>query len=188
MMEEMGFCSGIENYSRHLTGLKPGEPPPTLIDYFGSDFLIIADESHISISQVGGMYRGDRARKMNLVEFGFRLPSALDNRPLNFEEFEKKLDKVLYVSATPGNYELEQTRGEFVEQLIRPTGLLDPTIEVKDAATQVDDLLSEVRKEIKEGGRVLITTLTKKLAEELTTYYRGLGSKSNIFIVISIHD
>ena len=177
MMEEMGFCSGIENYSRHLTGLKPGEPPPTLIDYFGKDFLIIADESHISISQVGGMYRGDRARKMNLVEFGFRLPSALDNRPLNFEEFEKKLDKVLYVSATPGSYELEQTRGEFVEQLIRPTGLLDPTIEVKDAATQVDDLLSEVRKEVNQGGRILVTTLTKKLAEELTTYYRGLGLK-----------
>ncbi len=177
MMEEMGFCSGIENYSRHLTGLKAGEPPPTLIDYFGDDFLIIADESHISISQVGGMYRGDRARKMNLVDFGFRLPSALDNRPLNFEEFEKKLNKILYVSATPGDYELEQTSGEFVEQLIRPTGLLDPTIEVKDASTQVDDLLTEVRKEVKSGGRVLITTLTKKLSEELTGYYRGLGLK-----------
>ena len=177
MMEEMGFCSGIENYSRHLTGLKPGEPPPTLIDYFGDDFLLIADESHISISQVGGMYRGDRARKMNLVDFGFRLPSALDNRPLNFEEFEKKLDKVLYVSATPGNYELEKTKGEFSEQLIRPTGLLDPTIQIKDAKNQVDDLLIEVKKEIKNGGRVLVTTLTKKLAEELTKYYRSLKLK-----------
>lgn len=177
MMEEMGFCSGIENYSRHLTGLKAGEPPPTLIDYFGDDFLLIADESHISISQVGGMYRGDRARKMNLVEFGFRLPSALDNRPLNFEEFEKKLDKVLFVSATPGNYELEKTRGEFSEQLIRPTGLLDPIIEVKEAKNQVDDLLIEVKNEIKKGGRVLVTTLTKKLAEELTKYYRSLNLK-----------
>ncbi len=177
MMEEMGFCSGIENYSRHLTGLKAGEPPPTLIDYFGDDFLLIADESHISISQVGGMYRGDRARKMNLVEFGFRLPSALDNRPLNFEEFEKKLDKVLFVSATPGNYELEKTRGEFSEQLIRPTGLLDPVIEVKEAKNQVDDLLIEVKNEIEKGGRVLVTTLTKKLAEELTKYYRSLNLK-----------
>jgi excinuclease ABC subunit B len=177
MMEEMGFCSGIENYSRHLTGISPGEPPPTLIDYFGEDFLLIADESHISISQVGGMFRGDRARKMNLVDFGFRLPSALDNRPLNFQEFEEKLDKVLYVSATPGNYELERTRGEVAEQLIRPTGLLDPMIYVKDAQNQVDDLLIEVRKEIEKGRRVLVTTLTKKLAEELTKYYRSLNLK-----------
>ena len=149
MLEEMGFCSGIENYSRHLTERQSGEAPPTLIDFFGDDFLLIADESHISISQVGGMFRGDRARKQNLVDFGFRLPSALDNRPLNFEEFDKKLDKVLYVSATPGNYELELVDGEFTEQVIRPTGLLDPLVDIKSAEHQVDDLLTEVRKEIK---------------------------------------
>ncbi len=177
MLEEMGFCSGIENYSRHLTGSMPGEPPPTLIDYFGDDFLLIVDESHITIPQVGGMYRGDRARKQNLVDYGFRLPSALDNRPLKFEEFEQKLDKVLFVSATPANYELEQTHGEFVEQIIRPTGLLDPEIIVKDATTQVDDLLIECKKVISEGFRVLITTLTKKLAEELTKYYKSAGLK-----------
>jgi len=177
MLEEMGFCSGIENYSRHLTGGVPGEPPPTLIDYFKDDFLFIIDESHISVTQAGGMYRGDRARKMNLVEHGFRLPSALDNRPLNFEEFEKKLKRVLYVSATPGNYELEKTHGEYIEQIIRPTGLLDPVIEVKDATQQVDDMLVEAKKAIKNGSRVLITTLTKKLAEELTSYYQGVGLK-----------
>lgn len=177
MMEEMGFCSGIENYSRHLTGSNEGDPPPTLIDFFKNDFLMIIDESHITVSQVGGMYRGDRARKQNLVDFGFRLPSALDNRPLNFPEFEKKLDKVLYVSATPGKYELEQTQGEYVEQVIRPTGLLDPIIEVRDATTQVDDLLVEVRNTIKKGQRVLVTTLTKKLSEELTNYYQGAGIK-----------
>ncbi|MCP4913067.1 MAG: excinuclease ABC subunit UvrB [Oligoflexia bacterium] len=177
MLEEMGFCSGIENYSRHLTGTKEGEPPPTLIDFFKKDFLLIVDESHISIPQVGGMYRGDRARKENLVNFGFRLPSALDNRPLKFKEFEEKLDQVLYVSATPGDYELEQTSGEYVEQIIRPTGLLDPVIEVKDAATQVDDILVESKKVIKEGFRVLITTLTKKLAEELTSYFNSVGMR-----------
>ncbi len=177
MMEEMGFCSGIENYSRHLTGSNEGDPPPTLIDFFKNDFLMIIDESHITVSQVGGMYRGDRARKQNLVDFGFRLPSALDNRPLNFPEFEKKLDQVLYVSATPGNYELEKTQGEYVEQVIRPTGLLDPIIEVRDATTQVDDLLIEVKKTIKKNQRVLITTLTKKLSEELTNYYQGAGIK-----------
>lgn len=177
MLEEMGFCSGIENYSRHFTGSKPGEPPPTLIDFFGDDFLMIIDESHITISQVGGMYRGDRARKENLVEYGFRLPSALDNRPLKFEEFTKKLDKILYVSATPGNYELERTQGEFVEQIIRPTGLLDPVIEVRGAEFQVDDLLVEAKKVIKEGHKVLVTTLTKKLAEELTKYYQSVGLK-----------
>lgn len=177
MMEEMGFCPGIENYSRHLTGGKEGEPPPTLIDYFGDDFLMVIDESHVSVSQVGGMYRGDRARKMNLVEYGFRLPSALDNRPLNFQEFEERLDKVLYVSATPGDYELEKTGGEYIEQVIRPTGLLDPVLEVREAKTQVDDMLQECQKTIKEGFRVLITTLTKKLAEELTNYYRELGVK-----------
>tara|TARA_Y100000768_G_scaffold388905_1_gene388543 strand:- start:8286 stop:10286 length:2001 start_codon:yes stop_codon:yes gene_type:complete len=177
MLEEMGFCSGIENYSRHLTGMAPGEPPPTLIDYFGDDFLMIIDESHITCSQVGGMYRGDRARKMNLVEYGFRLPSALDNRPLKFNEFEAKQDQVLYVSATPADYEMKQTQGEFVEQIIRPTGLLDPVIEVKDAGKQVDDLLIEAKKTIKSGFRVLVTTLTKKLAEELTSYYKSVGLK-----------
>lgn len=177
MMEELGFCSGIENYSRHLTGSKPGEPPPTLIDYFDKDFLMIIDESHISVSQVGGMYRGDRARKENLVNYGFRLPSALDNRPLKFNEFEDRQDIVLYVSATPADYELEKTNGEYVEQIIRPTGLLDPVIEVRSAETQVDDLLQEVRATIAKGYRVLVTTLTKKLAEELTKFYASSGIK-----------
>lgn len=177
MLEEMGFCQGIENYSRHLTGAAPGEPPPTLIDFFHKDFLMIIDESHITVSQVGGMYRGDRSRKENLVNFGFRLPSALDNRPLKFNEFEKKLDKVLYVSATPGNYELEKTHGEYVEQIIRPTGLLDPLVEVRNAKTQVDDILVEAKKVIKQGFRVLITTLTKKLAEELTSYFQSVGMR-----------
>jgi excinuclease ABC subunit B len=143
MLEEMGFCSGIENYSRHLTGSAEGDPPPTLIDYFGNDFLLIVDESHIACSQVGGMYKGDRARKQNLVDHGFRLPSALDNRPLKFEEFEGKIKQAMFVSATPANYELEQTRGEFVEQIIRPTGLLDPVVVIKDATSQVDDMLIE---------------------------------------------
>lgn len=177
MMEEMGFCSGIENYSRHLTGAKPGAPPPTLIDFFGDDFLLIADESHIAIPQVGAMYKGDRARKSNLVEYGFRLPSALDNRPLKFEEFIGKLKQVLFVSATPSTFELEQTQGEFVEQIIRPTGLLDPVIELADARTQVDHILVESRKVIKQGFRVLITTLTKKLSEELTNYFKKAGMK-----------
>jgi excinuclease ABC subunit B len=177
MMEEMGFCSGIENYSRHLTGGKEGEPPPTLIDFFGDDFLFIIDESHITVSQVGGMYKGDRARKENLVNFGFRLPSALDNRPLEFKEFESKYKNVMFVSATPGDYELKKTHGEFVEQIIRPTGLLDPVVEVRDAKTQVDNLLLECKKVIKEGHRVLITTLTKKLAEELTNFYTSVGMK-----------
>lgn len=177
MLEEMGFCSGIENYSRHMTGANAGDPPPTLIDYFKNDFLLIVDESHITVSQVGGMYRGDRARKDNLVNFGFRLPSALDNRPLNFQEFESKKDDVLYVSATPGNYELERTHGEYVEQIIRPTGLLDPLVEVRDATTQVDDLLVEIKKVIEKGQRVLVTTLTKKLAEELTSFYKSVGIK-----------
>jgi excinuclease ABC subunit B len=175
MLEEMGFCSGIENYSRHLTGLAPGSPPPTLIDYFKKDFLLIVDESHITIPQIGGMYNGDRSRKENLVNYGFRLPSALDNRPLKFDEFIGKTDQMLFVSATPGPFELEQTKGEFVEQIIRPTGLLDPIIEVKNAKNQVDEMLVQAKKTIKEGGRVLITTLTKKLAEELTNYYKSLG-------------
>lgn len=177
MMEEMGFCPGIENYSRHLTGNKPGEPPYTLIDYFKKDFLLIADESHVSIPQVGGMYKGDRARKMTLVDYGFRLPSALDNRPLNFPEFETKYSQVLFVSATPADYELEKVNGEYAEQIIRPTGLLDPVIEFKDAKNQVDDMLVEAKKVINQGYRVLITTLTKRLAEELTTFYRGVGMR-----------
>ncbi len=177
MMEEMGFCPGIENYSRHLAGNKAGEPPFTLLDYFKKDFLLIVDESHVSIPQVGGMYKGDRARKMTLVDYGFRLPSALDNRPLNFPEFESKLDKVLFVSATPADYELEKSEGEYAEQVIRPTGLLDPEIEFKDAKNQVDDMLVEAKRAIEKGHRVLITTLTKKLAEELTSFYRGVGLK-----------
>jgi len=177
MLEEMGFCSGIENYSRHLTGANPGDAPPTLIDFFHKDFLMVIDESHITVSQVGGMYRGDRARKENLVNYGFRLPSALDNRPLKFEEFEKKLDQIVYVSATPGKYELERTGGEYVEQVIRPTGLLDPVVEVRDAKNQVDDVLVEAKKVIKDGFRVLITTLTKKLAEELTSYFKSVGMR-----------
>lgn len=177
MLEEMGFCPGIENYSRHMSGGMPGDPPPTLIDYFKKDFLMIVDESHVTIPQVGGMFKGDRARKQNLVDYGFRLPSALDNRPLNFPEFESKMDQVLFVSATPAAYELEQTKGEYVEQIIRPTGLLDPLIEFKDAKNQVEDMLIEAKKVIAQGFRVLITTLTKRLAEELTSFYRGVGMR-----------
>ncbi len=177
MMEEMGFCPGIENYSRHLSGANAGDPPPTLIDYFKKDFLMIIDESHITIPQVGGMFKGDRARKQTLVDYGFRLPSALDNRPLNFPEFEGKLDQVMFVSATPANYELEKTKGEYAEQIIRPTGLLDPLIEFKDSKNQVDDLLIEAKKVIADGFRVLITTLTKRLAEELTAFYKGTGMR-----------
>lgn len=177
MLEEMGFCSGIENYSRHLTGLPPGAPPYTLIDFFKKDFLMVIDESHMTVSQVGGMYSGDRSRKTTLVEHGFRLPSALDNRPLNFSEFEAKLDKVLYVSATPADYELKKCSGEVVEQLIRPTGLIDPQIEVRDAKDQVDNLLKESQTVIKNGHRVLVTTLTKKLAEELSSFYKSVGMK-----------
>jgi excinuclease ABC subunit B len=177
MMEEMGFTPGIENYSRHLSGSRPGDPPSTLIDYFKKDFLMIIDESHITIPQVGGMFKGDRARKQTLVDYGFRLPSALDNRPLNFTEFEGKLDQTLFVSATPADYELEKTHGEYAEQIIRPTGLLDPVIDFKDSKNQVDDLLIESKKVIAQGFRVLITTLTKKLAEELTSFYKGIGMR-----------
>jgi excinuclease ABC subunit B len=177
MLDEMGFCPGIENYSRHLSGANPGEAPPTLIDYFKKDFLLIVDESHVTIPQVGGMYKGDRARKETLVNYGFRLPSALDNRPLNFNEFESKYDQVLFVSATPAKYELEKCGGEYVEQIIRPTGLLDPLIEFRDAKNQVDDMLIEAKKVISQGHRVLITTLTKRLAEELTDFYRGVGMR-----------
>jgi excinuclease ABC subunit B len=177
MMEEMGFCQGIENYSRHFDGRAAGEPPYTLIDYFPEDFLLIIDESHITVSQIGGMYRGDRSRKETLVNYGFRLPSALDNRPLNFTEFTAKLNQTVYVSATPAEYELRKAEGVVVEQVIRPTGLIDPAIEVRPAAGQVDDLLHEVRETAARGERVLVTTLTKRMAEELTDYYRELGVK-----------
>jgi excinuclease ABC subunit B len=175
MMEEMGFCQGIENYSRYFDGRRPGEPPYTLIDYFPRDFIMFIDESHITIPQVGGMYRGDRSRKETLVNYGFRLPSALDNRPLNFREFNEKLCQVIYVSATPSDYELQKAGGVVVEQVIRPTGLIDPAIEVRPASGQVDDLLHEVRETASLGERVLVTTLTKRMAEELTDYYRDLG-------------
>ena len=176
-MEEMGFCPGIENYSRHLTGRAPGEPPPTLLEYFPKTFLTFIDESHVTVPQIGGMFRGDRARKQTLVEHGFRLPSALDNRPLNFQEFEDYVDKVIYVSATPGDYEIKKSEGLIVEQIIRPTGLIDPLIEVRPVTHQVDDLLHEIGKKQKIQERVLVTTLTKKSAEDLTEYYEGLGIK-----------
>ncbi len=175
MMEQMGFCSGIENYSRHLSGRKPGEAPPTLIDYFPPDFVIVLDESHQTVPQVQAMYRGDRARKETLVDYGFRLPSALDNRPLKFDEFEAHVQHAIYVSATPGDYELGKAQGVVVEQLIRPTGLTDPQVEVRPVAGQVDDLLGEIRDRAKKNERVLVTTLTKRMAEDLTDYYRELG-------------
>ncbi|MCB0378776.1 MAG: excinuclease ABC subunit UvrB [Bdellovibrionales bacterium] len=177
MMEELGYCQGIENYSRHFTGRAPGEPPPTLLEYFPDDFITFIDESHVTVPQIGGMYRGDRARKMTLVEHGFRLPSALDNRPLNFQEFEKLTKKTVYVSATPGDFELQNSQGKVVEQIIRPTGLLDPVVEIRPATTQVDDLLGEIRKRSKIGERILVTTLTKKSAEDLTSYFDGVGVK-----------
>jgi excinuclease ABC subunit B len=171
----MGFCQGIENYSRHLSNRSAGEPPPTLLDYFPKDFLMIIDESHQTVPQVGAMYRGDRARKETLVEYGFRLPSALDNRPLKFEEWEDHIKQAIYVSATPGDYELDKAQGVVVEQLIRPTGLTDPATEVRPVAHQVDDLLAEIHKRVKANERVLCTTLTKRMAEDLTEYYRELG-------------
>lgn len=177
MLEETGHCTGIENYSRHFDERKEGEPPTTLIDYFPDDFLMIIDESHQTVSQVGAMYKGDRSRKMTLVDYGFRLPSALDNRPLKFNEFEEKLNQIIYVSATPKEYELEKAGGEIVEQVIRPTGLMDPEIEVRRASTQVDDLLDEIRLRVKKKQRVLVTTLTKRMAEELTEYYTEVGVK-----------
>jgi len=177
MIRAMGYCHGIENYSRHLSGRAPGEPPPTLIDYFPKDFLLIIDESHATVPQVGGMYEGDYSRKRTLVDYGFRLPSAVDNRPLKFHEFERIFSQVIYVSATPGPYELEHVKGDVVEQIIRPTGLLDPVIELHPAKGQVDHLLEEVRRETAQGGRVLVTTLTKRMAEDLTEYYHELGVK-----------
>jgi len=177
MMEEMGYCQGIENYSRHLTGRAPGEPPPTLVEYLPKDALIVLDESHVTVPQLIGMYRGDRSRKETLVTFGFRLPSALDNRPLRFEEYEKFSQPRLYISATPAAYELEKAGRQVVEQIIRPTGLIDPEILVRPVSGQVDDLLAEIRKRVERKERVLVTTLTKRMAENLSAYYEGLGVK-----------
>ncbi len=175
MLQTVGTVKGIENYSRHLSGRKPGEPPPTLLDYFPKDFLMIVDESHQTVPQVGAMFRGDRARKITLVDFGFRLPSAMDNRPLKFEEFEKFVRQAVFVSATPAEYELDKTEGVVVEQVIRPTGLLDPEVEVRPAGHQVDELLEEIRARVERDERVLVTTLTKRMAEDLTEYYQDLG-------------
>jgi excinuclease ABC subunit B len=175
LLAEMGFCPGIENYSRHLDGRAPGKPPYTLLDYFPEDYLLVIDESHVTVPQIGGMYRGDRSRKETLVEFGFRLPSALDNRPLNFEEFQRHVRQAIYVSATPGEWEIRQARGRVIEQLIRPTGLTDPEIIVRPARHQVDDLLDEIRKRAAASERVLVTTLTKKMAEDLTDYLQEVG-------------
>ncbi len=177
MLAEMGFCKGIENYSRHLSGRNPGEPPPTLIDYLAQDALMIIDESHVTIPQLGGMYKGDRSRKENLVEYGFRLPSALDNRPLRFDEFEKVVRQTVFVSATPADYEREKSAGAIIEQVARPTGLVDPQVIVRPASTQVDDLLSEINLRVKLNERVLVTTLTKRMAEELTEYLSEHGVK-----------
>ena len=178
MLSELGYCKGIENYSRHLTGRLPGEPPPTLLDYMPDDALIFIDESHVTIPQLQGMYHGDRSRKETLVEHGFRLPSALDNRPLKFEEFEERVSQVVYVSATPGDYELEKAQGHVAEQIIRPTGLTDPEVEVRPASNQVEDLLGEIRERARKGERVLVTTLTKRMAEDLTDYYREMGVRA----------
>ncbi len=175
LLETIGFCNGVENYSRHLTGRAPGEKPPCLLDYLGDEWLLVVDESHVSIPQLGAMYRGDRARKETLVEHGFRLPSALDNRPLRLEEFETMVDRVIFVSATPADYEVAKADGVLVEQLIRPTGLLDPIIEVRPARTQVDDLVGEIRKHIEMGDRIIVTTLTKRMAEDLTEFLRELA-------------
>ena len=177
MMQQMGYCNGIENYTRHLTGRAPGEAPPTLADYFPDDFLLVIDESHQTLPQIGAMYKGDRARKETLVRYGFRLPSALDNRPLKFDEFEQLQDKVIYCSATPGDFELERTEGVVVEQIIRPTGLVDPAIDIRPAKAQVDDLLGEIRTVLARGFRVLVTTLTKRMAEDLTEFYNEAGVK-----------
>ncbi len=177
MLEEIGYCNGIENYSRHLTGRSPGEPPPTLLDYIDKDFLLFFDESHISVNQLGGMYKADRSRKETLVRYGFRLPSAVDNRPLQFEEFKARVPRTIFVSATPGDYEMEKAGIRVAEQIVRPTGLLDPVVEVRDAKTQVDDLYQEILKRVDARERVLVTTLTKRMAEDLTDYYSDLGLK-----------
>src|SRR3990172_9546769 len=177
MIQEMGYCHGIENYSRHLSGRAPGEPPPTLLDYFPKDYLLIVDESHATIPQIGGMYNGDRARKTTLVDYGFRLPSALDNRPLNFQEFEARVHQSVYVSATPADFEIEKSGKRIIEQVIRPTGLTDPKIAIRPVKGQVDDLLSQIRKRAGAGERVLVTTLTKRMAEDLTEHYKELNVK-----------
>ena len=179
MMEELGYCKGIENYSRHLTGREPGAPPPTLLEYFPKDFLVVIDESHITVPQISGMYKGDRSRKLTLIEYGFRMPSALDNRPLNFEEFEKNVNQTVYVSATPGSYELDKVDNKTVEQIIRPTGLVDPIIDIHPCKNQVDHLFGEIQKTIKNNERVLVTTLTKKMAEDLSEHYLKKGLKVN---------
>lgn len=178
LLNEIGFCRGIENYSRHMAGRSEGEPPTTLLDYFPKDFLLVVDESHVTIPQIGGMYRGDRARKQTLVEFGFRLPSALDNRPLNMDEFWQRVGQTVFVSATPADFELEKSQGMIVEQVNRPTGLLDPEVTIKPALNQVEDLLSEIQKTIEEGQRILAITLTKKMAEDLSAYLREMGIKA----------
>ncbi|MGA6924753.1 MAG: excinuclease ABC subunit UvrB [Desulfosarcina sp.] len=175
MIQEIGYCSGIENYSRHLTGRLAGQPPPTLLDYFPKDFLVFVDESHIAIPQIRAMYKGDRSRKQTLVNFGFRLPSALDNRPLKFEEWSKRIHQIIYVSATPADYELAQAKGRVMEQIVRPTGLIDPAVHVRSARNQVDDLYGEIRERKQRGERILVTTLTKRMAEDLTDYYTDLG-------------
>jgi len=177
MIRELGYCNGIENYSRHLTGRNPGEPPPTLLDYFPDDFIMMIDECHISVPQLHGMYKGDRSRKQTLVKYGFRLPSALDNRPLKFDETKSKMNQVIYVSATPADYELTESEGSIVEQIVRPTGLIDPTIVIREAKNQVDDLFEEIMKRQQLNERVLVTTLTKRMAEDLTDYYVDLGIK-----------
>lgn len=178
LLKEVGFCSGIENYSRHLEGRAEGEPPATLLDYFPDDFLLVIDESHVTVSQIGGMYRGDRSRKQTLVSHGFRLPSALDNRPLNSDEFWDRVGQTIFVSATPGEYEVHESRGKVIEQLIRPTGLLDPIVEIKPVTNQVDDLLEEIKKTVDKNERVLVTTLTKKMSEDLSSYLQEIGVKS----------
>jgi excinuclease ABC subunit B len=177
MIKAMGYCHGIENYSRHFTGRMPGEPPPTLLDYFARDFLMFIDESHQTVPQLHGMYHGDRSRKQTLVEYGFRLPSALDNRPLTFAEFEHRTNQLVYVSATPGPYELTKSAGVVVEQIIRPTGLIDPPVEMRPVKGQIDDLLHEIRGRVEKNERVLVTTLTKRMAEDLSEYYSEVGVK-----------
>jgi excinuclease ABC subunit B len=177
MIKAMGYCHGIENYSRHFTGRLPGEPPPTLLDYFPRDYLMFIDESHQTVPQLHGMYHGDRSRKETLVEYGFRLPSALDNRPLTFEEFEQRMNQIIYVSATPGPYELTKSAGVVIEQIIRPTGLVDPPVEIRPVKGQIDDLLHEIRERVSRGERVLVTTLTKRMSEDLAEYYSEVGVK-----------
>jgi len=175
MIKSVGYCHGIENYSRHFSGRKPGEPPPTLLDYVPRDFIMFIDESHQTVPQLHGMWHGDRSRKENLVQYGFRLPSALDNRPLKFEEFEERTNQLIYVSATPGPYELTKSSGVVVEQIIRPTGLVDPPVEIRPVKGQIDDLLHEIRDRVSKGERVLVTTLTKRMAEDLAEYYAEVG-------------